>query len=69
MKKQAHELEFISEINRDGSGTIPVPESYLKSMLENKFMKDEYFDVRCLSLSEKTFIASNFNSFVVRLKQ
>ncbi len=68
MKKQAHELEFISEINRDGSGTIPVPESYLKAMLENKFMKDEYFDVRCLSLSEKTFIASNFNSFVVRIK-
>ena len=69
MKKKAHELEFISQIKRDGSGTIPVPEDYLKSMLENSLMKDEYFTLKCLSLSEKTFIASSFNSFVVRLKK
>ena len=28
MIKKAHELEFISIINRDGSGTKPVEESY-----------------------------------------
>lgn len=69
IKKKAHELIFISQINRDGKGVSKVSESYLKSMLENRLMKDSDFDVRVLSLSEKTFIASNFNSFVVRLKE
>ncbi len=68
MKKKANELEFICQINRDGSGTTPVSEGYLKQMLENPLMKDDEFEIRCLSLSEKTFIASEFNSFVVRLK-
>lgn len=68
MKKKAHELEFISQINRAGSGTTEVKEDYLKAMLENKLMKNDYFELTCLSLTEKTFIASGFNSFVVRLK-
>lgn len=68
MKKKAHELEFVSQIKRDGSGTIKVRKSYLKSMLENPLMKDEDFELHCLSLSEKTFIAINFNAFVVKLK-
>jgi len=54
MEKFAHELEFISQIKRDGSGVTKVKKSYLKSMLENKFMKDEPFYLRCLSISEKT---------------
>lgn len=66
---KAKDLDFISVINRDGNGTSPVSESYLKNMLENKFMKDELFEVRVLSISEKTYIASKFNSFVVRLKE
>lgn len=37
-------------------------------MLENKFMKDEDFELHRLSLSEKTFIAFKFNAFVVKLK-
>ena len=57
------ELEFISEINRDGSGTEKIPESYLA------MMKKETFRVYCLSISRKTFLASNFNWFVVRLKK
>lgn len=69
MKKKAHELEFISQIERDGSGTTKVEESYLKSMLENPLMKDTDFELHRLSLSEKTFIAFNFNAFVVRLKK
>lgn len=68
MKKKAHELIFVSQINRDGSGTHPVAESYLKSMLENHLMKDEDFELNSLSITEKTYIASGFNSFVVRLK-
>lgn len=68
MKKKAHELDFISQIKRDGSGTTIVKKSYLKAMLENSLMKDEYFELHCLSLTEKTFIAFNFNAFVVRVK-
>lgn len=68
MKKKAHELEFISQIKRDGSGTIKVKKSYLKAMLENPLMKDEDFELHFLSLTEKTFIAFNFNAFVVRVR-
>ena len=69
IKKKAYELEFISQISRNGSGTEPIRESYLKSMLENPLMKDEDFELHCLSMSEKTYIAFNFNAFVVRIKE
>ena len=68
MEKVARELIFVSQIKRDGSGTFPVPESYLKEMLENTLMKDDPFSLRRLSITEDTYIASGFNSFVVRLK-
>ena len=48
MKAKAHELEFISQIHRDGSGTSPVEKSYLKSMLKNSLMKDENFELHRL---------------------
>ena len=67
-KAKAKELEFISWIKRDGSGTEKVPEDMLENMLNNKFAKDDYFRLNVLSLSNKTFIASGFNSFVVKLK-
>lgn len=57
------DLEFVSQIRRDGSGTDPVKESYIEYMLNDDFK------LRCLSLTEKTHIATNFNSFVVKLKQ
>lgn len=68
MKKKPSKLDFISQINRDGSGTIPVPKSYLKAMHENPYMKDQKLKLTCLSLTHGTFIASGFNSFVVKLK-
>jgi hypothetical protein len=68
MKKLAKELEFISWIKRDGSGTKKVPKSMLKMMLENDLAKDDEFEINALSLSNKTFIASGFNSFVVLIK-
>ena len=68
MKKKAHELEFISQIKRDGSGTKKVPKSYLKAMHESELMKDEDFKLHCLSITEKTYIAFNFNAFVVKIK-
>lgn len=68
MQKTARELIFISQIERDGSGTFTVPDSYLKAMLENKLMKDCLFSMQCLSITEGTYIASHFNSFVVKLR-
>ncbi len=68
MKKKAKNLIFISWIKRDGSGTEPIPDEMLESMLNNKFSKDDKFKINVLSLSNKTFIASGFNSFVVKLK-
>ena len=60
MKKKANELIFISQINRDGSGTTPIcPE--LKST--------ESFKIHKLSLIGKTYIAMGFNSFVVKLRE
>jgi hypothetical protein len=68
MTRKAHELVFVSQIERDGSGTKPVKESYIKDMLENPLMKDNDFKINVLSLSEETYIAFNFNAFVVKLK-
>ena len=55
-------LIFISQIKRDGSGTIPVDQSYID------MMQDDNFHVRCLSMTEGTYIASCINVFVVKLK-
>ena len=62
MKRKAHELIFISQIKRDGSGTEEVSPEYLKCMI------DDDFELHSLSLSQKTYIAFNFNAFVVKLK-
>lgn len=69
MKKQAHELIFISQIKRDGNGTIDVSDDLLDSMLNNPLCKNDFFKLHRLSLSEKTYIAIGFNSFIVKLKQ
>ncbi len=69
MKKKANELIFISQIKRDGSGVSKVSKSYLKAMLTNSLMKDDFFELTILSLTNKTFIASAFNSFVVTIKE
>ena len=68
MKRKAKNLYFISWIKRDGSGTIEVPENLLECMLNNSTCKNEKFKLNSLSVTEKTYIASGFNSFVVRLK-
>ena len=63
MKKLGKELIFVSQINRDGGGTnTNISKDYID------MMDGDTFKVNILSLSEKTFIASGFNSFVVRLK-
>lgn len=56
------DLIFISSIKRDGSGTADVSKENM-SHLDN----DE-FHISCLSMTESTYIAMAFNSFVVKLK-
>lgn len=62
MEKLGKELIFISQIKRDGSGTSDVEDRYIK------LMECDVFKLTCLSLSNKTYIATAFNSFVVKLK-
>lgn len=69
MDKLPHELDFISIIKRDGSGTIPVTEKDILFFEENMFAAKEVFRVFHLSLTQKTFIAIGFNSYVVKLKE
>lgn len=64
MKKKAKKLEFVSRIKSDGSGTEPVP----KGLLENDVFLNEKLKITPLSISNATYIASGFNSFVVKLK-
>lgn len=62
MNHQGKELIFVSQIKRDGSGTKLV-KKYLVLLMQN-----DYFVVTCLSIRHKTYIASGFNSFVVKFK-
>lgn len=63
MKKLGYDLKFISKIKRDGSGTEKLTEE--EELLNNS----EKFNLTRLSISEDTYIASGFNSFVVKIKQ
>lgn len=57
------ELIFISRIERDGSGVIDVSEMNMSAM------DNTIFVLNCLSVSNKTYVASEFNIYVVRLRQ
>jgi hypothetical protein len=74
MKKLGKELEFISFVKRDGSGTIAVgtarnADSDYPKTDDVSYMDDEEFEIRVLSITQKTYIASGFNTWVVRLKE
>lgn len=69
LKKKAHELEFISVINRDGKGVSEVPQSYLDACKMNSLMRDDYYSLHALSITEGTFIAFNFNAYIVKIKK
>lgn len=60
-KAYGHELIFISWIKRDGSGVEPIKESM-------SHLDKDVFTLQSLSITNKTFIASEFNSYVVKLK-
>ena len=56
-------LQFISFIKRDGSGVVMVGDTDNMSYLD-----EDNFKIMRLSISEKTFIACGFNSFIVKLR-
>lgn len=74
MKKKGKDLEFISWIKRDGSGVIPIGTPWNEDCdfpkVDDMSYEDETkFKLTCLSATERTFIASGFNSFIVKIKQ
>lgn len=56
-------LHFISVINRNGSGVVNVEKE------DHSRMNNDLFKITCLSISQGTFIASETNSYVVKLKK
>lgn len=65
MSKKAlgKDLIFISRILRDGSGVEPISD---QSSMD--FVKNTKFQMVCLSITNGTYIASEFNSYVVKPK-
>lgn len=74
IKYLGKDLQFISWIKRDGSGTLPCNvgtwnKSDNTPKLDNmEYLNNDEFVLTSLSLSNETFIASGFNSFVVKIK-
>jgi prenyltransferase beta subunit len=56
------ELIFISCINRDGSGTIDILNA------DRTNLNNTTFTLTSLSITNGTYIASEFNSYVVKIK-
>ena len=60
-RKKGRELIFISRILRDGSGVEPVD-------VDMSHLDKTKFTMNCLSITKGTWIACEFNSFVVKIK-
>ncbi len=62
MRMKGKNLEFLCLIKRDGSGTEVIPNDSIKSLERNEF------SLIRLSLVHDTWIASEFNCYVVKIK-
>lgn len=62
-KIKGKDLIFICRIKRDGSWVEPVKQEDVSHLNDTKFT------VCCLSITFKTYIACEFNSYVVKLKK
>ena len=63
MNYKGRRLEFISRINRDGSGVVDEKE------LDLNYLDDETLELQVLSLTKKTYIAFGFNVYIVNIKR
>jgi len=68
MTKKPNEMIFISKIKPDGSGTQMVSKRELNMLNKNKCMSETEFNINILSIPEETYIASGFNSYIIKLK-
>jgi hypothetical protein len=64
MTANGEELIFISRILRDGTGVETIEDQDLMM-----HVRETVFNLSSLSLTQKTYIASEFNSYVVRKKE
>lgn len=55
-------LEFIARIHRDGGGVTPMAGK------DTSIIERAVYSLQCLSITQGTWIASNFNSYVVRIR-
>jgi len=74
MKKFGKDLDFISFVKRDGSGTIMCGTYWDEYCLFPKtddmsYLDKERFEINRMSITHDTYIASGFNTWVVRLKK
>jgi hypothetical protein len=74
MKFLGKQLEFISLIKRDGSGTIPIGTPWTTESGHPKtdsisYLDEEEFTINSLSMTHRTYVASGFNSWVVRVPE
>jgi len=68
MRLEAKNLIFISQIGRDGEKITPLSEEECLNLQENSLWKNELYNILPLSITNKTYIAQNFNVYVVKLK-
>lgn len=68
MTAKPSEMIFISKIKPDGSGTRMVSKREINLLINNPGMANAEFNMNILSIEEETYIASGFNSYVVKLK-
>jgi hypothetical protein len=68
MRVEAKNLIFISRVLKDGSGVEPCTEDHIKFLTEGEYSKLEMYNILPLSITNQTYIAQNFNVYVVKLK-
>lgn len=64
MKKRANQLDFLYRIEGDGSRTIPIDPKQNERLQSNNYL----YELRCLSITNQTWITSSMSSYVVRIK-
>jgi len=58
---KGHELIFLRRINKYGESSI--------EEVNTRVYKDDNFQITCLSMSQETYIAHGFSTFVVKIKK
>jgi hypothetical protein len=65
---KAKDLIFISRILSDGSGVVPVNDSTKKVLADRRYFNENY-KLTVLSHTDQTYVASGFETYIVKKKQ